>query len=114
MFGIASLDSSLPIKDRRSFAGFFIIQHVHNHHTFSRPDTFIHTIVLLSLVNYHSLIIIMRLSTASLIFAYVATIAVQALPVESGNELTLRSAEVDVVVARGLGDVDIESRDPKK
>jgi hypothetical protein len=55
----------------------------------------------------------MRLSSASLILAYVAAIAVQALPVDSGNDLTLRSAEVDVAVARGLGDIAVETRDPK-
>jgi len=55
----------------------------------------------------------MRLSTASLILAYVAAIAVHALPVDSGNDLTLRSAEAGVAVdTRGLGDIDIETRDP--
>jgi hypothetical protein len=64
----------------------------------------------------------MRLSTASLIIAYVATLAVQALPVDSNNDLTLRSAEIDgAPVARGLAGIDLETReddlearDPKK
>ena len=64
----------------------------------------------------------MRLSTASLIVAYVATLAVQAFPVDSSNDLTLRSAEIDgAPVARGLTGIDLEAReedleqrDPKK
>ncbi|KAF4627632.1 hypothetical protein G7Y89_g10527 [Cudoniella acicularis] len=58
----------------------------------------------------------MRFSTASLILAYVAAIAVQAAPVgESGaGDLVMRSVDVANLPVRALGDFEIEERDPKK
>jgi len=59
----------------------------------------------------------MRLSTASLILAYVAALVVQAAPLgESNGGLSLRSAElVDAPVARSAEpEVELDARDPAK
>ena len=56
----------------------------------------------------------MRASTASLILAFCAAVAVQAAPLGETNGLSMRSAEaLSVFDARALGS-EIEVRDPKK
>ena len=57
----------------------------------------------------------MRLSTASFILAYVAALAVRAAPTGDCSDLTLRSIDItSAQVARDIGGVDLEIREPKK
>lgn len=55
----------------------------------------------------------MRFATASLIIAYVATLAVAAPTSESASGLNLRSVEVGDV-ARAVVDVELQERAAKK
>jgi len=60
----------------------------------------------------------MRLSTASLILAYIAALAVQAAPVEEfsfSTDLQKRNTRVDALAARGIDTESVvEARELKK
>jgi hypothetical protein len=59
----------------------------------------------------------MRLSTASLILAYVAALAVQAAPIDDSNGgLSLRSAELASAPVARVADSgpELDAREPKK